>query len=147
MTADYACKTIDPNNPAGPKIDAIFPGAYTLRLYKYSSVDFENLRAAKYVLENPKRIFFGVRAYNQGGWCYTGRPADLMKARFSPSWGTWYIKERAVAPFPKDRVFAVYVNSTMHVYECRAEYADPVDPLCPVNWQDRYRGLTWKSTS
>jgi len=135
VTADYVCKTIDPNNPAGPPVDAIFPGHLTLRYWKYSPVDFENLRAANYVLENPKRIFFGVRAYNQGGWCYTGRPAQ------------WYIKEGALVPFPKERVFAVYLNPNMHVYQCRAEYADPVDPLCPVNWQDRYRGLTWKSTS
>jgi hypothetical protein len=135
VAADFACKTIDPNDPTGPKIDAIFPGVYTLRLYKYSPVDYENLRAAKHVLENPKRIFFGVRVFNQGGWCYTGRPPE------------WYIKERAVVPFPKDRVFAVYLNPNMQVYECRAEYTDAVDPLCPVNWQDRYRGLTWKSTS
>jgi hypothetical protein len=25
VAADFACKTIDPNNPTGPKIDAIFP--------------------------------------------------------------------------------------------------------------------------
>ena len=135
MAANCACETIDPNNPTGPKIDAIFPAAYLLRLYKYSPVDYENLRAAKYVLENPKRIFFGVRVFNQGGWCYTGHPAG------------WYIKERAIVPFPKDRVFAVYVNPNLQVYECRAEYTDAVDPLCPVDWQNRYRGLTWKSTS
>lgn len=135
MAADYACKTIDPNNPAGRKIDAIFPGRYTLHLYKCSPVDYENLRAAKYVLENPKRIFFGVRMFNQGGWCYTGRPHD------------WYIKQQAIVPFPKGMVFAVYLNPRMHVYECRAEYAAADDPLCPANWQERYRGLTWKSTS
>jgi len=67
VARDFACKTIDPNNPAGPKIDAVFPAAYTVRLYKVSPVDYENLRAAKYVLENPKRIFSGVRVFNQGG--------------------------------------------------------------------------------
>ena len=135
MAADYACKTIDPKNPTGAKIDVIFPGAYTLRLYKDSPVDYENLRAAKYVLENPKRVFFGVRVFNQGGWCYTGRPAE------------WCIKERVIVPFPKDKVFAVYVSLRMYVYECRSEYIDPNDALCPVDWQKRYRGLTWKSTS
>jgi len=135
VAADFACKTIDPGNPAGPMTDAIFPGTYTLRLYKNSPVDYENLRAPKYVLEDPKRIFFGVRVFNQGGWCYTGHPAE------------WCIRERIIVPFSKDRVFAVYVNPNMRVYECRAEYADPQDPACPIQWQQRYRGLTWKSTS
>jgi hypothetical protein len=134
VAADITCKTINPNDPAGPPIEALFPYAYALRLYKTSPVDFENLRAAKHVLENPKRIFFGVRMFNQGGWCFTGCPVS------------WWIKERVEVPFPKDKVFAVYLNPNMRVYECRAEYADAVDPLCPVDWQKRYRGLTWKST-
>jgi len=52
VAADFACKTIDPNNPTGPKVDVIFPGGYTLRLFKFSPVEFENLRAAKHVLES-----------------------------------------------------------------------------------------------
>ena len=88
MTADFACKTIDPNNPSGPKVDAIFPGGYTSGLFKHCPVDYENLRAAKYVLENTERIFFGVREFNEGGWCYTGRPDK------------WYIREKVVVPFP-----------------------------------------------
>lgn len=134
MADDFACKTIDPNNPTGPKVDAIFPGGYTLNLFKYWPVDYENLRAAKYVLENTERIFFGVREFNEGGWCYTGRPDE------------WYIREGSIVPFPKDKVFAVYLNPNMRVYECRAEFIADDDPLCPVNWQTRYRGLTWKST-
>jgi len=132
---DLACKTIDPNDPTGSKVDAIFPGDYTLKLYKYWRVDYENLRAAKCVLENVARIFFGVREFNEGGWCYTGRP------------GEWFISEAKIAPFPEDKVFAVYLNPNMRIYECRAEYAAPDDPLNPVNWQTRYRGLTWKNTS
>ncbi len=131
MTADFRCKTINPEDPDGPEIDAIFPAGYTARLFKYWPVDFENLRAAKFVLENAKRIFFGVRDFSKGGWCYTGRLTE------------WYIKERIEVPFPLDKVFAVYMNPRMHVYECRAEYADNEDPLCPVGWQTRYRGLTW----
>jgi len=132
---DFACETIDPRNPTGPKVDAIFPGDYTLRLYKYSPVDYENLRAAKHVLEHTERIFFGVREFNEGGWCYSGRPVE------------WCIKEAVVAPFPDNMVFAVYLNPNMRVYECRAEYVATDDPHCPKNWQTRYRGLTWKSTS
>ena len=135
MTADYVCKTVDPNNPTGPPTDAIFPGDLTLRYYKYSPVRYWNLIAAKYVLQHTGRIFFGVREYNEGGWCYTGRPAE------------WYLREDRTAPFPKDMVFAVYLNPNMRVYECRAEYAADDDPLCPVDWQNRYRGLVWKSTS
>jgi len=131
VAADYACQAIDPNNPDGPRINIIFPAGYTLRLYKHSPVDFENLRAAKYVLDNTARIFFGVRQFNEGGWCYTGRPQ------------TWYIREAIEAPFPKDRVFAVYVNPRMQVFECRAEVAATDDPLCPKDWRTRYRGLTW----
>lgn len=135
MADDFACRAINPNNPTGEKVDAIFPGFYTTRLYKYSPVAFENLRAAKYVLENPKRIFFGVREFNEGGWCYTGRPVE------------WFIKERTVVPFPDGKIFAVYLNPRRQVYECRAEYAANDDPLCPIQWQERYRGLIWKSTS
>jgi hypothetical protein len=135
LADDFACETIDPNNPTGPKVKAIFPGAYTTRLYKYSPVDYENLRAGKHVLEHVERIFFGVREFNEGGWCYTGRPLE------------WYIKEGVVVRFPDKFVFAVYLNPNMRVYECRAEYAAADDASCPVNWQTRYRGLTWKSTS
>ena len=135
MTADFTCKTLDPSNPDGPKVDAIFPGGYTLRLYKYSPVAYENLRAAKYVLENPKRVFFGLREFNEGGWCYTGRPPE------------WHIREKIVVPFPRDKVFAVYLNPRMQVYECRAEYAADDDPLSPVNWETRYEWPIWKSTS
>ena len=134
MADNFACKTIDPNNPTGPKVDAIFPGGLTLRYFKYMPVRYLNLVAAKFVLENTQRIFSGVREFNEGGWCYTGWPAE------------WYVKENEKAPFPRDMVFAVYLNPNMRVYECRAEYAAEDDRLCPVDWRNRYRGLTWKNT-
>ena len=133
--ANFACKTINPNNPLGPKIDAIIPANLYLRYYKYYPIRYQNLRAAKYVLENPQRIFWGVRQFNEGGWCYTGRPIE------------WYIKENVVVAFPDDKIFAVYLNPNMRVYECRAEYAASNNPMCPDNWENRYRGLIWKSTS
>jgi len=132
---DFACQTIDPNNPTGPKIDVIFPGDYTLCLYKYARVRYENLRAAKYVLEHTERIFYGVQDSDQGGWCYVGRPAE------------WYAAEGVIAPFPDKRIFAVYVNPNMRVYLCRDEYVDERDARCPENWMIRYRGILWKSTS
>lgn len=134
MADDFACKSIDPNKPSGSKVDVVFPGDLTLRYYKYSPVRYLNLIAAKFVLENVERIFYGVREFNEGGWCYTARPTE------------WYIKEGVVAPFPDDKVFAVYLNPNMRVYECRSEYVAEDDPFCPVDWQKRYRGLIWKST-
>jgi len=122
-------------NPTGPKIDAIFPGALTLRYWKYWPVRYWNLIAAKFVLEHPQRVFYGVREYNEGGWCYTACPAQ------------WYVRENEVAAFPKNMVFAIYLNPNMRVYLCRAEHAAQDDPMCPVDWQNRYRGLIWKSTS
>ncbi len=59
----------------------------------------------------------------------------------------WYIREQVEASFPNDKVFAVYLNPNMRVYECRAEYVADDDPFAPEDWQERYRGLTWKSTS
>ena len=135
MADDFACKTIDPDNPDGPRIDAIFPGALTLRYWKYSPVRYYNLIAAKFVLEHPQRVFYGVREYNEGGWCYTARPDE------------WYVKESVTAAFPASMVFAVYLNPNMRVYECRAEMAASDDRMCPVDWRNRYRGLIWKNTS
>lgn len=135
MAADYSCKTVDPTNPRGERIDAIFPGDLTLRMYKYSPVQYENLRAAKFVLENARRIFFGIREFNDGGWCYTARPVE------------WHVRPNVIAPFPENLIYAVYVNPNMRVYEWRAEPVDEDDPFCPDDWQNRYRGMTWKNTS
>ena len=135
MTADYRCKTRNPEDPDGPLVDVFFPGDLTSRLYKYASVRYQNLIAAKAILENTRRIFRGVREYNQGGWCYTGQPQS------------WFIREDVEVPFPPDKVFAVYVNPQMRVYECRAEFCADDDELCPVDWRDRYGALIWKSTS
>jgi hypothetical protein len=97
-------------------------------------VQYENLRAVKYVLDNPDRIFWGIREYNEGGWCYVGRPEE------------WHIKQTVIVPFPKSRVFAVYINPLKRVFEFGAEPADAEDSLSPAGWKDRYRGLIWKST-
>lgn len=132
---NYPCRTLNPEDPSGPKIDAVFPHALYSKLYKYSPVRYENLRAAKYVLENPERIFSGIREYETGGWCYTGRPE------------VWYVKPDVEAPFPEDKVFAVYMRTNMLIFECRAVCADDIDPMCPVGWEDRYGGLIWKNTS
>ena len=135
MGKDYCTEIINPADPNGPKIQATIPYRLILNYFKYYPVRYENFRAARYVLQNPRRIFTGTRQFNEGGWCFTGRPIS------------WYIKEQIEAPFPENLVFAVYLNPRFIVYECRAERAAHDDGDCPDDWQDRYKGLIWKTTS
>jgi hypothetical protein len=99
------CKVMDPNHPKGPSIDAKFPLDLVRRYYKYTPTTWWNLIAAKFVLEHPTRIFFGVREFQEGGWCYVAQPA------------TWFVEVGIEAPFPAGKVFAVYLNPMMWVYE------------------------------
>jgi hypothetical protein len=135
MGQNYIFQIVDPTNPTGPKIDAILPHGVYLNAFKYTPVVYENLRAAKFVLENPERVFSGIRAFNDGGWCFTGRPA------------VWHVRETMTAPFPDNLVFAVYLNPGMRVYEWRAEEGAKNDPNCPLDWENRYNALIWKRIS
>ena len=126
---------MDPHNPDGSKKETTIPGDLILRWFKYQPVQYENLRSVKHVLDNPKRIFSGIRELNEGGWCYVGKPEK------------WYVKERCEVPFPTHLVFAVYLNDRMAVYNFRAEKADTDDALSPINWKNRFGGLIWKSIS
>ena len=92
MSHDYAQRIINPENPAGEKVEAIIPAWLILKYYKFHPVRYENLRAAKHVLDHPQRIFSGVRQFNEGGWCFTGRPL------------VWHIREQQTAPFPDNLV-------------------------------------------
>jgi hypothetical protein len=132
---DFQIFTINPRNPSGPRIAAVLPSELIERYHKYRSVDFENFRAAKRVLENPRRIFSVLREFgDEERWCYTGRPER------------WSVAEKVTAPFPEHLVFAVYLNARIQIYQSRAERAAEDDPMSPVNWQIRYGGLVWKST-
>ena len=135
MTHSFNIFTIDPKNPRGGRIEVTIPGDLALRWYKYNPVKHENLRAVKAVLDNPKRIYTGIRAINEGGFCYVGRP------------DTWCVKEDLEVPFPENRVFAVYLNDRMYIYDFTAEYIDSEDPLSPKDWKNRFTGLLWRSTS
>ena len=135
MAADYACKTRNPEDPEGDRIDVIFPAELTQRFYKFTPVRYWNLTAAKAVLDDVKRIFWGIREFNPGGWCFTGRPE------------VWYIRQDVTATFPEHLVFAVYLNPRNRVYECRAERASDDDQYSPIDWRDRFGGLKWESTS
>src|SRR5690242_11197306 len=135
MPQNFCIDVLDPNDPMGPKVQAIIPHRLILNYYKYHPVRYENFRAVQHVLENPKRVFSGVRQFNEGGWCFTGQPAS------------WYTQPEVPAAFPDNLVFAVYLNSRMFVYEARAEYSASDDRFCPQGWQNRYAALVWKSTS
>lgn len=135
MPGNFSCKARDPRNPESGWIEAIIPRDLAERAYKVNLVQYYNLVTAKFVLENVERIFRGVREYNDGGWCYTARPAS------------WYIKEAVTAPFQDHLIYAVYLNPNLRVYEWRAEFADKDDPACPRDWRDRYGGLVWINIS
>lgn len=135
MADNFIIPARDPRDPDGPFAKFIIPGSYYERLYKYNPVKYENLRAAKYVLENTDAIFSGVRDFDEGGWCYVGRPL------------VWFIRENESVEFPENRVFAVYVNPNLRLYEHRAEYIADDDCRLPKDWQDRYQGLIWTRTS
>jgi hypothetical protein len=135
LAKNFQCSTIDPVNPDGPRVEVIIPAELIERVYKYDPTQFENFRCAKIVLDDPKRIFAGVRPINDGWWCYTGRPSR------------WHIREEVTVDFPRSLIFAVYINSRHEVYEFRAEKADPVDNLNPIGWETRFGGLVWTSTS
>ena len=134
MVKNYQLSIIDPKNLSQKTIATITHGVY-LNAYKYAPVSYENLRTAKQVLENPERIFTGIRRFNEGGWCFTGRPRE------------WHVKENVTAAFPDNLVFAVYLNPALCVYEWRAEAAAENDPYSPIDWEDRYNALIWKRIS
>jgi hypothetical protein len=135
MPNNFPIDIINPNNPAGEKVQAIFPYAWFSHLYKFYPIRYKNLEVAKFVLQNPKRIFSGIRHYNQGGWCFTGKPV------------LWHIRENVQAPFPDNLIFTVYLNPRLYIYEARAENCANDDNLCPEDWKNRYGGLIWKSIS
>ena len=133
--ADFNVEIRNPDDPLNARVTAIIPSGLIEAYYKYDIVRFQNFWSVKHVLENTKRIFSGVRRHNEGGWCFTGRP-DM-----------WYIRENVRAPFPKEFVFAVYLNSRLCIYESRAEHVADDDEFSPIGWKDRYEALIWKSIS
>jgi len=133
---DPTVKTVDPKNPTGPKVEAVIPRWWASKLYKMHPVDFQNLRAVKHVLENVERIFRDIREFNQGGWCFTGRPER------------WCVRNEDIeVPFPPGRILAVYLDPALRVFDFQAEKTAQDDPLSPIDWQNRYGALMWKSTS
>ena len=135
MAYDYKCRTVNPDDPSGEALEVIIPAGVYLRAFKKDRVHYENLRAAKFVLDNVQRIFAGVREFNEGGWCLTARPTE------------WQLREGVIAPFPRTLVYAVYINHRQVLYEWRAEKVDAEDDLRPFDWRRRYEAMIWKRTS
>jgi hypothetical protein len=135
LTRRHGIKARNPTEPEGDLIDVWFPGDLILGYYKHDQVNFWNLEVAKFVLENPIAIFQGIREYKKGGFCFVGQPTD------------WYVAENVMSSFPKNRVFCVYVNPAMCVYEFRAEQADSVQACMPSDSERRFRRKLWPPIS
>jgi len=128
----FQYEVLDPHNPAGPPAIVTIPCDLVRRWYKYSYVDYQNLAGPGVeVLDKPLAIFGGVRAYEQGGYCYLGKPAQ------------WYIRRDCLVSFPANRIFGVYVNPNFWLYDVQAEKLERDDPFRPVNWRNRYEVLLW----
>ena len=65
MAADYVCRSVNPEDPDGEPVDLIIPALVYARAYKEDRGHYENLRAAKFVLDNVQRIFSGVRVQSE----------------------------------------------------------------------------------
>lgn len=126
----FSCRTKDPRDPS-KYVNVTIPDFLIARCYTHASVEYENFRCAKVVLDNPLNIYSGVRHLNYGYWCYTDRPE------------TWYIRENVCAPFPENLVYAIYLNDRFDLYSFRSEPADKNDNRHIDGWKDRFGGLKW----
>jgi hypothetical protein len=82
-----------------------------------------NVRSA---LLNPKKLFEGVRDYEQGGFAYVCKPAYAMTE-----------KENKVLPWP-GKVFAVFVNPAGCIYNWLWLKESSDKPGYPVDWMNRF---------
>jgi hypothetical protein len=130
----YLVQTINPENPTGDKIDVIITEKNLDYWFAHKPVKFQNLiTCGKQVLANPKRIYRGLRELSEGGWCYVGKP------------DTWFLTVDQEVPFPNNKVFALFVNDRMYLYDFVAELCDPEDPISIINWRTRFGGRVWSS--
>lgn len=132
--------TVPARHPENPDdddttIDALIPKELVHGYWKTNPGKVYRLEAAKEVLEAPARIYQGVREFNEGGWCYVGRPHQYA------------MKPDIWVPVPEHLVFAVYLNPHYHVYEWRCEKTAKGDRFAPIDWQDRYGGVSWRRDS
>ncbi|MBI1320579.1 MAG: hypothetical protein GC168_16775 [Candidatus Hydrogenedens sp.] len=131
MTRNFACETIDPLNPESV-VEVTIPADLVRRVYQHNSVEYENLRCVKEVLDNPLNIYCGVRHMNYGFWCFVGRPKR------------YYVREGVIAePFPEHLIYAVYLNDRFILYSFRPERASADDRNHIDRWEERFGGLKW----
>lgn len=130
----FSVWAIDPEAP-DRRIEALIPKEVLYNYYKTHPVTWHNVVVAKEVLENPARIYYGIRDHQKGGWCYTGRPMQFWK------------KPGITVPLPTTHLFTVYMNPSYHVYLWRLEKVDPQDLFAPIDWRERYGGMSWKRDS
>ena len=109
-------------------------------LYRYWPNDFMNLFTVKEVLHNPNRIFSGLnRPYSDSDnkLCVVGKPRH------------WYERGKSdtPVPFPPNLVYVVFLSERMSVFDFGAEDSDPQDPLSPIDFENRFRELTWPKRS
>src|SRR4030042_7117063 len=104
----YRIAILDPENPTGGRAEATLALDVMSGWHKHSLVRWKNLEVGKWVLEHPARIFAGVREYDPRAWyCYVAKPES------------WWIRPDVRAPFPRNLVYAVYLNSNLRWYEHR----------------------------
>lgn len=137
MTNAYSFRITWPID--GKDVEIRIEPNYYKHLLIYWPNDFKNLEIAYEVLQNPNRIFSGLkRPYSNSSnkLCIVGKP------RY------WYVgKESIYIPFPTNLVYLVFLNERKSLYEFRAEKSDIGDPLSPENWENRFRELIWKKNS
>src|SRR6185436_15832843 len=106
-----------------------------MRAYKTNEVKYQNLRAAKFVLQKALLIFEGVREHQEGGWCYVARPTE------------YFLRPSIVVPFPPGMVFAAYLNPVRRLYDWRLEPAESPGSPYPSGHKSRYTREAWKNIS
>jgi hypothetical protein len=128
----YDVEALNPHGQTAATWTVLVPVSLVRHWLKESEVDFQNLKhLVPAILRAPVAVFEGVRDYEEGGYCYLGKPTD------------WYVKPRCLVPFPKDRIFAVYVNPMRRLYDIQAEKTEPGSMYRPEGWKERYEALLW----
>ncbi len=109
-----------------------------LKIYRPN--DFLNLSTVYEVLNNPNRIFAGLKRQHSNSnnkLCVVGKPKN------------WYIggNDSSITPFPPNLVYLVFLNERNSIFEFRAEKADTEDALSPEDWKNRFSKRIWKKDS
>jgi len=84
------------------------------------------------VLKAPMAIFEGLeREGFEKGLCFTGK-TDRYRLR-----------QAVETPFPRGKVFAIYMDKSRFIFEWRLEREDPEHDGHPVRWTQRFTRRLW----